>query len=479
MGEYRAFIDQLVPDPGPAPTTGRFFGIGFGEAARQRWDQANALRDFATQLLIQEKIKQELSNPFRNATLADLALVSGKQPEELALPSQIKINKELVPSAVPSFSLTNTTPSIRPMSLGYNLVERPEPPTLKPRFTPDELAGLERMAPEEFHKRYGTLDYVDREELLAHMREAKDLVPSPPSTGIEPYLRDTRMRFTERPGDPLEITTRTVDPNAPLTFVQQALGQAILKREEKWPHQRAMNQWEMLASTLGPEATAELLANNLISQTRQREAAANLAKSGVDVNEARVKNYLARAGLTEAQADRIRQLVDAQQALLEAQANLARQRASGSKIQIDLAQERLDFDKYKFATMAKYVLSTQNLPDPIKDEILRDTLRILGLDVSGGIAENALEKSIGEFLGTRATVEKVPSPFEPSTGVPTQPAKPQEQQAPKKPTTPDLPDLSQLPPGNVDGQLKRDTVTGNIARWNAKARKWEWLPPQQ
>jgi hypothetical protein len=480
MDEYKALIDQYVPDPGPAPIAGHIFGIGFGETARQQWEQANALRNSLKQYLVQEKIKQELGNPFRNATLAELALVSGKRPEELALPSQIKIDKELTPSAVPHFSISDVTPSIRPMSLGYNLAERPQPPILRPRFTPEEMAGLERMAPEEFYERYGVSNYIDREELLAKMRTDMDSVKLPPSTGIEPFLREApRMQVTEQPGAPHEITTRTVDPNTPLSPAQQAFGRAMLEREGKWPRQHAMNQWEMLATAFGLPSAAELVARNLGAQAAQREAAANLAKSGVDVNEARAKDYLARVGLTEAQKDRIRQLVDAQQALLEAQADLARQRASGSKTQTDIAQQRLNFDKYKFATMAKYVLSTQNLPDEIRDEILRDALRTLGIDVSDGMWENALEKYIAEFLGTRAKIGKVPSPFEPGAGMPTQQTKPQEQQTPKKQTAPDLPDLSQLPPGNFDGQLKRDTVTGNIAKWNAKARKWEWLPPQQ
>jgi hypothetical protein len=477
MNDYEALVNRLAPHPGPAPTTFNILGFRFGEPARQQWENDLALHNSIKQLVLEDQLKK-ITDPFYRATLSDLALISGKPVEDLALPSQIKINKELTPSVVPHYSIPDVIPSIRPMSTGYNVVERQGPPTLQPRFTADELAWLERMAPEEFHARFGTLDYVDREELLAHMREAKDLVYPPPSTGIEPFLREApRMRVMEQPGAPLETTTRTVDPNAPLTDVQKALGRAILEREEKWPRQHAMNQWEMLASALGTPQAAKLLADDLESRIKQREAAANLSTSRIAVNEARAKDYLARVGLTDAQKDRIRQLVDAQQALLEAQADLARQRASGSKTQTDIAQQRLNFDKYKFATIAKYILSTQNLPNEVRDELARDILRTLGIETEGGLWESALEKLIEESLGTRAKMEKVPSPFEPS--VQTQ-AKPQEQPVRPGKEEEERPDLSNLPPAPV-GTRKLDKITGHVAIMTKDGWKWldGWTPKKK
>jgi hypothetical protein len=480
MDSYEALVkraNEIAPHPGKAPTTFNIFGLRFGEPARLEWENNLALHNQAKQRLIEEEIKK-ISDPLYNATLAHLSMIGGKPVEYYATPSQYTENKELVPSVVPHFDLTNPEPSIRQIGGSYNLVEHPDKVIWRRRHDDEDMAGLIRLTLDDFNRllapTHGPVDANGREELLAYMSTEMDPWPF---VSVEPYRYDTRMQFAERPGGPLEITTRTVNPNAPLDPTQQALGRAMLEREGKWSPQHAMNPWEMLAREWGPEAAAKLFADQVRATIDQKNASTKAAISKTDVDAARLKYFLSRANLAEAEREQMLRLIDERERLLTAQAALDEQRARGASAGTDIAQERLNFEKNKFATTMYYLIGATDLPDEVRDAVFHDLLNMLGVEVSGYIKGGPLENLLKSLLGIGVNVGKGESEFKSKT----QPqAKPQEQPVQSGKGKKERPDLSKLPPGPI-GARKRDKVTGDEIVMTEDGWKWldEWTPKKK
>lgn len=452
MAENETLLDLVNKHVGPAPKPAIGYSM-WGIPVNQEAAQAYELEKHKYSLAVAEATRQlapQILNPFRGSTLEEVSSYTNRPMHDIVSPSQYINQTREEPNPIPATRMHYTQAGAPPM--GTTLVPRAVQLQGPPNLTqPDPLdTGTTRGLVENYPL---GIQHVPQQIQLQ----------GPPNPA--------KPEFYERPGDPLEVTTREPNPHAPSTVPQQLLGVSKIHRESLRPWSSGSSEAkqtavEQLVSAGVPHEAAiatvyggeplpgGMKAANLGARTEGREIRNQYAPQ-----EYRDKHENAESlqRYRQNHIDLSNRLLPFREQLLRADAQLKSGRLAGDTPDMQLQQERLDLAKKKFDFLSKFVIAQKGEINDETRELLQQDLA----EMAGMVGDTGKQGAFESLFGEKPKPQRAPK-----TKL--------QQPAAKTNTTPAAtPDFKDAPPGKepgsrlYDNELKRD-----VAEWDGK----QWRP---